>query len=286
MNGRQISLLTICAVGGLLALGGAACGGGGGGGAGAGDTGGSGAGGALASGDQSGGDGGSAETGSGGTSGGGGGGTATIVGTWTCQMTAYDGTPAGQGSLTFTADGLFQTTQGTWNYQLTGGGQLVVSGSGGQGTYQVDTLTDTTLVFRYSDGSTFSCQRNEGGSGQTSGGTGAQPGGADTALLYGTFCHFSGSSIGGTYGQMTSISFDGQGRWSLGGETYSSGSAGTFYGGGAQDSGIYSVQGQTIYYQTSDGYQGTAQVYVQQPTGEITEIVLDGDVYAKELCNM
>ncbi|NOY44883.1 MAG: hypothetical protein GXP50_05460 [Deltaproteobacteria bacterium] len=298
MNGKLISFLTICTVGGLLALGGAACGGGGGGGSGdAGDsrqgnggtslTDGSGAGSddAAASGDET-----PGAQGSGtGTSGGGtspGGGTASIVGTWTCEMSGPDGTPMGQGSFTFTSDGVLQTAQGTAAYQLTGGGQLLVSSGGQEAAYQVDALTDTTLEFRYSDGSTFSCQRGEGGSGQAEGGTGTQPGGGDTALLYGEFCHFSGSSIGGTYGKLTSISFDGQGRWSMGGETYSSGSAGTFYGEGAQDSGTYSVQGQTIYYQTSDGYQGTAQVYVQQPTGEITEIVVEGDIYAKALCNM
>ena len=208
----------------------------------------------------------------------GGGSAASIVGTWTCQMTASDGTPAGQGSLTFTADGLFQTTQGTWNYELTGDGQLIVSGGGGQGVYQVDALTETTLVFRYSDGSSFSCQRSQGGTG-----TGAQ-GGGQTSQLYGNFCTFSGSSFGGTYGRLTVISFDGRGKWSTGSETYSSGSEGTFYGTGGGERGTYSVQGDTIYYTTPDGYRGTAQVYVRQPSGEITEIMVDGVLYAKAVC--
>ena len=128
--------------------------------------------------------------------------------------------------------------------------------------------------------------RGGGGGDATDGGsTEGEVSGDQTSLLFGNFCSFSGSNTGGTYGQLTVIYFDGQGNWIMGGETYSSGSEGTFYGTGDEERGTYSVKGNTIYYTASDGSQGTAEVYVQQPTGEITEIRVDGTLYGKAVCD-
>jgi len=300
--------VAMACVGLVVLFGTTACGGGGGGGGstGTGDGGGGSGGGTLAAGAQSaegegtagsgssGGTAGSGQWGAGGggssesgtqSAGSGQGGAASIVGSWTCEMFLPQGTSAGQVSMTFDSNGVVVMNGASWTYVLTSGEQLLLSnGSGQQDAYQVDTLTDSSLGLRYGDGSTFVCQRGQGGATAGSG-SGSLGAGGETAALYGWFCTFSGSSIGGTYGELTGIYFDGQGNWSMGGETYSSGSAGTYYGSGAQDSGTYSVQGNTIYYTISSGGQGTAQVYVRQPTGEITEIMVEGTVYGKSVCN-
>ncbi len=104
--------------------------------------------------------------------------------------------------------------------------------------------------------------------------------------LQGSYCTWSGSSYGSSsYSHTKYINFDGNGRWTFGESSSYSGSGGMYAGQGGDSSGTYRVDGNTIYYMTDAGERGSAQVYVRQNSGMITEIKVDGQLYAKSLCN-
>ncbi len=112
------------------------------------------------------------------------------------------------------------------------------------------------------------------------------PGMSANQLLRGTFCHYSGSSSSsGSYGGTQTITFDGINRWTSGAESSFSSDAGFGYANQAGESGRYQVQNRRILYQTDAGEQGYADINMQQSNGQITEIVLDGDLYSPSLCN-
>lgn len=83
------------------------------------------------------------------------------------------------------------------------------------------------------------------------------------------------------------IRFDGRGNWAYGSEASFSGTEGLFYSGnqGAEMTGRYRIQGNQIYYQSNSGEQGVAQVHFRQPDGRITEIMVDGKLFATSLCD-
>ena len=104
--------------------------------------------------------------------------------------------------------------------------------------------------------------------------------------LQGSYCTWSGSSYGSSsYSHTKYINFDGNGRWTFGESSSYSGSGGMYAGQGSDNSGTYQVKGDIIYYTTDSGERGSAQVYVRQNSGMITEIKVDGQLYAKSLCN-
>ena len=104
--------------------------------------------------------------------------------------------------------------------------------------------------------------------------------------LQGSYCTWSGSSYGSSsYSHTKYINFDGNGRWTFGETSSYSGSNGMYAGQGGDNSGTYQVKGNIIYYMTDSGERGNAQVYVRQNSGMITEIKVNGQVYAKSLCN-
>lgn len=166
---------------------------------------------------------------------------------------------------------------------------------GSQDSYQYQ-FTQNNLTLTYSDGSSFVCQKNKGGplnraSGSTGSVTMATPaqGGGNEWQLQGSFCNWSGSSSsysGSSYSSTRRVNYDGRGRWSFGAESSFSNNAGFGYGGGGTDnSGSYRIQGNAIYYTTDAGEQGVAQVNMQQNDGRITEIKIDGALYAPQLCD-
>jgi len=111
---------------------------------------------------------------------------------------------------------------------------------------------------------------------------------AGNTALYGSFCHWSGSSSsysGSSYSHTDRVTFDGKGRFAYGTETSFSSDAGLYGDSGGNDSGgSYSVKGNNIYLTFDDGTKYTLEVYVRQNSGEITEIRYGQKVYAKQLC--
>lgn len=116
-------------------------------------------------------------------------------------------------------------------------------------------------------------------------------GGADSQgsdhLLQGPFCHWSGSSGGGSgYSHSIRAYFDGQGGFQYRSESAFSGGSGQAYGTGSDASnvGAYRVAGDRVYLSFSDGTAGVAFVHNRKADGTITELLYDGDLYAPSLC--
>ena len=120
---------------------------------------------------------------------------------------------------------------------------------------------------------------------QGTGETSAQ--GSDNHLLYGPFCHWSGSSGGGSgYSHTIRAFFDGQGRFKYSSESAFSGEAGQAHGTEGDDSsaGAYRVVGDRVFLSFSDGSTEVALVHNRAAGGIITELMYDGDLYAPALC--
>jgi hypothetical protein len=177
-----------------------------------------------------------------------------------------------------------------FSYKLLEGNTLQISNGSATDTYNYK-LGKDKLQLSYRDGSTFDCTRQSAGSKPggllNRSGTGQTQTGGNEWQLRGTFCHYSGSSsYGSSYSSTSSITFDGQGRWSMGSESSFSGDAGSAYsGGGVDNSGTYRVNGRQVIYTTASGEQGVARVNMQQNDGRITEIYVDQDLYSPSLCN-
>ena len=111
---------------------------------------------------------------------------------------------------------------------------------------------------------------------------------SDNWRLQGNFCSYSGSSSsysGTSYSSTSKIYFDGQGQWSMSSESSFSGTVGAYYNNqGSDESGRYVVNGNQIFYQTNTGEQGIAYVHNKSGDGRITEIKVDGTLYAPALC--
>lgn len=104
--------------------------------------------------------------------------------------------------------------------------------------------------------------------------------------LRGWLCSWSGSSGSySSYSSTTNVYFDGNGRFTVRSESSFSGDAGQAYsGGGGGESGSYSVNGSQITLIFQDGSRGVAQVKMQQNSGQITEIMYNGTLFATGLC--
>jgi len=105
--------------------------------------------------------------------------------------------------------------------------------------------------------------------------------------LYGTFCSYSSSGYSGSSSYSTTgrVYFDGQGNFQYSSESSYSGGGDGYYGGSGVQQGRYQVQGNRVLMQFQDGSQIAVQVHMQQNSGEITELMYDGTLYAKALCN-
>jgi len=145
-------------------------------------------------------------------------------------------------------------------------------------------LNGDKLTLTFPDGNNYIFKKNKN-SGQSSGKAVAN---SVNGNLYGSFCHWSGSSgvySTSSYSSTDRITFDGKGNFAYGTETSFSSDAGIY----ANDNnntqrGTYSVEGNNIYVTFNDGSKYTLQIYVQQDWGEITEIKYGEKVYAKQLC--
>ena len=144
-------------------------------------------------------------------------------------------------------------------------------------------LNGDKLTITFPDGNHYTFERGEK---QVSQNTSAAA--TVNGNLYGSFCHWSGSSgvySTSSYSSTDRITFDGKGNFAYGTETSFSSDAGLY----ANDNnntqrGTYSVEGKHIYLTFIDGSRYTLDIYIQQDWGEITEIKYGEKVYAKALC--
>ncbi|OQY06192.1 MAG: hypothetical protein B6I22_06030 [Desulfobacteraceae bacterium 4572_123] len=220
-----------------------------------------------------------------------------FIGQWQCRM-SYMGSDGPANDVSFDSSGTAVLGGRRFSYTVLAPNILRLQGQAGISDYRYEFSGDN-LTLSYQDGSVFHCSRSGGmGGGGVLGGRVGQSGGnsAQTSggagnewQLQGTLCNWSGSSSSyssSSYSSTRRISFDGRGHWTFGSESSFSGTAGMAYGGqGGQESGTYRVAGNQIYYTTATGEQGVAQVHMRQDNGRITEIMVDGALYATGLCD-
>ena len=213
----------------------------------------------------------------------------TIEGQWQC-LVSYQGYTTGSGIVSFDKSGQCLMGGQPFSYELLADNTLQISKGNVSDTYTYH-LEKDRLKLSYRDGSGFDCEKQSASSvpgGLLKMDDKSQPQtGGNEWQLQGVFCHYSGSSsYSSSYSSTSRITFDGQGRWSMGSESSFSGDAGSAYsGGGVDNRGTYSVNGGQIMYTTNSGEQGVLRVNMQQSDGHITEIYLGEDLYSPSLCN-
>jgi hypothetical protein len=147
-------------------------------------------------------------------------------------------------------------------------------------------LSQGNLTVTFPDGTivpftkTASTAKKQQGMGQQKAGSGSN------WQLKGTLCSWSGSSSSSSsYSRTQKIVFDGQGNFQSGSEASFSSNAGIAYGGNPNvKTGTYSVGERTVTLYYPDGDKYTFQVNMRQDNGMITELMYNGTLYAKGLC--
>ncbi len=114
-------------------------------------------------------------------------------------------------------------------------------------------------------------------------GTGNNGGGGSLSSLSGKYCYYHQSATGG-YSGLDWAYFDGEGRFTYGGESSFSGDSGSGYGSGAEGGGSYTLNGNTIVIKYDDGSGGNATVNGID-NGEVTSFYADEKLYSKAMCN-
>ncbi|GAB4292940.1 MAG: hypothetical protein Kow0096_08170 [Thiohalomonadaceae bacterium] len=109
--------------------------------------------------------------------------------------------------------------------------------------------------------------------------------GGGTAQLKGRLCNWGGSS-GSTSGyyRLSAMVFDGSGGVVYSSEASFSSGAGGYYGQGGGTPGSYQVSGDTVQIRLQDGSQTTARINMRQNDGRITELMINGQLWAGALC--
>ncbi|MCF8243362.1 MAG: hypothetical protein K9J16_18455 [Melioribacteraceae bacterium] len=113
--------------------------------------------------------------------------------------------------------------------------------------------------------------------------------------LQGRLCSYSSSSSStGSYSTTYWTFFDGKGNFQYGsGSSYSGSSSDQYgnetmnYGGvnqGDASTGAYRIEGNKVMLTFPDGTSGAAEIYMRQNDGSITEIMYNGTLYGKALC--
>ncbi len=144
-------------------------------------------------------------------------------------------------------------------------------------------LQGQKLAVTFPEGETIRCQR--------AGGATQKPGkpqaGGNVAALRGRLCQWSGSSssYSGTSSSRTqSAQFDGQGNLVYSSESSFSSNQGLAYGSSGGTRGVYRVQGEQVLIRLEDGSEVTATVNMRQNDGRITELMINGQLWASVLC--
>ena len=200
----------------------------------------------------------------------------SLLGDWECQTTD------GPARLSFENDRQLSYNGTVMGYALVPGG-LRVDGKDGPTMYQYR-VEGQALEITGSD-IRMQCRRAVAGPAPPSVGSG----GGGTSPLSGQLCNYSSSSgaVDGGFSTLRVLSFDGQGRFQLGSEVSSSGPSGSAYGRNPAKVGNYRVdgatRGATVYLTFDNGTAHRGEVHhVYQ--GRITELMIEGNLYATELC--
>lgn len=161
-------------------------------------------------------------------------------------------------------------------------GMIVTQGEFGPEEYRY-TLKGDRLNVVFPLGQQIQCRRVEA----SAKGNPAVAGSGNPAQLRGRLCKYSGSSSsysGSSYSSLASAKFDGQGHLVYGSESSFSGQAGIGYGSSGGARGTYRINGDKIFIQLEDGSTATAQVHFRQRDGSITELMINGSLWATGLC--
>jgi hypothetical protein len=115
---------------------------------------------------------------------------------------------------------------------------------------------------------------------------GTQSAGSSAGYLKGTLCSWSGSSgSSSSYSRTERISFDGNGNFTFGNESSFSGNAGIAYGGNPDARrGTYRVEEKIVILQFQSGESYRVEINMRQDNGMITELMHNGKLYARALC--
>lgn len=162
------------------------------------------------------------------------------------------------------------------------GNAILIAGLFGEESYRFK-LHGGKLAVTFPEGETIRCQRG--------GGVKQQPGqpqaGGNNAALRGRLCQWSGSSSsysGSSYSNTQHADFDGQGKLVYGSEMAYSGNEGIAYAGGGGTRGVYRVQGEQVSIRLEDDSEFMASVNMRQNDGRITELMINGKLWATSLC--
>jgi hypothetical protein len=162
------------------------------------------------------------------------------------------------------------------------GNAIMIPGLFGEEAYRFK-LQGGKLAVTFPEGETISCQR-AGGAKQK---PGKQSAGGNNAALRGRLCQWSGSSSsysGASSSRTQSVQFDGQGNLVYSSESSFSSREGLAYGGSGGMRGMYQVRGEQVSIRLEDGSEFRAKVNMRQNDGRITELMIDGKLWATGLC--
>jgi hypothetical protein len=192
--------------------------------------------------------------------------------------------PQGQLILEFISNSELTLNGETAKYQLKAG---IIQAAGEYGWIDYPyTLSKGTLTITFPDGSVIPFNRASTATATQQGISTQRAGGGSTWQLKGALCSWSGSSnSSSSYSSTQKIVFDGQGNFQYGRESSFSGNAGIAYSGNPNvKTGTYNIGESvvTLHFQDGDTYQ--VKINMRQDNGMITELMYNGTLYAKGLC--
>ena len=199
---------------------------------------------------------------------------AGLMGNWLCNS------PLGQAALDINSANTLSFDGQPMQYVIQGNVVTVIQN--GVRRPHTFALQGSVLNMQSPEGIPLRCERTAGGGAQQGG---MAAGGGANHLLSGMLCGHSGSSGGGSsYSSTSRVRFDGQGRFTTGGESSFSGAAGGGYGQSGGNGGTYRVtsaqRGALIQVRWNNGEEDSATVH-HVVNGRITEIM-----YGKRLMGM
>jgi len=184
-------------------------------------------------------------------------------------------------SLEFVSQNQLRYNREMLYYQIVGSNIRVADEYFGYVEYPY-TLKKKTLYVTFPEGYTLKFQHPKKVKQKTQQ---RQNSGKDTYLLRGRLCSYS-SSYNGGYSHSDRLYFDGNGRYSTGEQSYSSGDAGNYVNeGSSSDGGSYSVSGVNVYVRVDGGNSFSGKVTQRASNGAITGIEVNGKIFATGLCD-
>ncbi|MBA3024473.1 MAG: hypothetical protein KKG03_02550 [Gammaproteobacteria bacterium] len=200
---------------------------------------------------------------------------ANLVGRWDCQG------EEGATVLDFRSSDrlVYDGEENSYRIQ---GNAIMIPGLFGEEAYRFK-LKGKNLAVTFPEGETIRCLR----AGSTKQKPGKQQAGGNAGALRGRLCQWTGSSssYSGTSSSRTqSAQFDGQGDLVYSSESSFSSGAGMAYGSGGGTRGVYRVQGDRVLIRLEDGSEVNATVNMRQNDGSITELMINGKLWASGLC--